>query len=178
MEMKRLINYWITHYILKPLLKHLFGYDFVEIKGRGRLRAIDPQTGLQVYCSPWTDNLILTCGKELICRMLIDEAGYDTGLTWTAIGTDNTAPILSDTTLGTEVKRLAITHKARTGNKINLSTFFSKANSSYAIEEAGEFGHDASSAPDSGTPLTHFLVSYDNSSGLVDIIIDYEVEIG
>jgi len=123
-------------------------------------------------------NLITTVGKGLVGDMLIDASGYDTGLTYQAIGTSNTAPTVSDTQLGAEAARKAVTSKSRSGNEITLSTFFTAAESSYNIQEAGIFGHDASSTPNSGVLFSHWLVNFDNSSGAYDLTFDYVLTIG
>lgn len=121
------------------------------------------------------ENLIVTIGKNLIGWMLIDASGYDTGLTYCAIGTGTTAPAAGDTTLTTESARKAITSKTinTTTHEITLSTFFTKAESTYFIKEAGIFGHSTAGAgANTGVLASHFLVSFDNSGGLYDVTLD------
>lgn len=125
------------------------------------------------------ENLIVSTGKYLVGQMLIDVSGYDTGLTYCAIGTGATAPVVGDTKLTTESARLAITSKTRVTNVITLSTFFTAAQSTYNIKEAGIFGHStASGSADTGQLFSHWLVSFDNSGGTYDITIDYILTIG
>lgn len=125
-------------------------------------------------------NLIVTVGKQFVGDMLIDkDSDHDTGLTWCAIGTNNTTPAITDTQLGTEVNRKQITTRSRSGIDITLSTFFTAAESTYNIKEAGEFGHaSATSTPNSGKLLAHWLVSFDNSAGNYDLTFDYVLTIG
>lgn len=137
------------------------------------------------WAEPWVahrsvvENLVVTCGKELVCRMLIDESGYDTGLTYHAIGTSSTTPLLADTTLGTEAARKAITDKDRAANVITLATFFTAAECTYAIEECGIFGHStAGASADSGVLFSHWLQAYDNSGGEHDLTFDYVLTVG
>ena len=120
-------------------------------------------------------NLIVTAGKVLVCRMLIDDgAQWDVGLTYHAIGTSSTTPSLSDTQLGTEVERKQPTLKTRAGNEITLSTFYPAADCTYAIEEAGIFGSStAGASADSGELFSRYLQSYDNSAGDYDLTFDY-----
>ena len=126
-----------------------------------------------------SDNLIVTSGKELVAKMLIDETGYDTGLTYCAIGTGSTTPIASDTTLTAEAARKAITLKSRNGNEVTYSTYFLASEATYNIQEVGLFGHStATITPDSGVLFNHALLSYDNSSGAVDLTIDIIVTFG
>jgi len=53
----------------------------VELVGRGRLRLVNRHTGELVKVTPWKEQLILASGKVLMCQMLKDTSGYDTGLT-------------------------------------------------------------------------------------------------
>lgn len=131
-----------------------------------------------------TDNIICTVGKRQVGDMLIDESDYDTGLTYCALGDDDTTPLVTDTTLGNEggtpeAMRNAITSKTRSGNVITLSTFFTAAQSTLAIEEAGIFGHlTASGTIDSGIMFAHWLTSFDNSGAGYDLTFDYVLTIG
>ena len=125
------------------------------------------------------ENLIVTVGKQLVGDMMIDVAGYDTGLTYHAIGTTATAPVIADTTLTAEAARKAVTAKSRLVNVITYSTFFTAAESTFAILESGIFGHStASAAADSGILFSHYLVSFDNSGGLYDITMTYVCTLG
>ena len=124
-------------------------------------------------------NLIATVGKGLVGDMLIDTSGFDTGLTWQAIGTSTTAPAVGDTQLTAEAARLAITSRTRNGNVITLSTFFTAAQCTYNFKEAAIFGHSTANAtPNSGIIFSHYLVSFDNSGGLYDITLDYVLTLG
>lgn len=128
-------------------------------------------------------NLILTAGKELVGNILIDASGYDTGLTWCALGSSNNAPALGQTILVNEgdgrAMRNLITSKSRAVNVVTYSTFFTSVQSSIAIEEAGIFGHStAGAAENSGIIFSRWLVSFDNSEGLYDLTVAYELTIG
>ena len=80
--------------------------------------------------------------------------------------------------LGTEENRKAITSRTRLLNIDTYSTFFTAGESTYAIEEAGIFGHDATGVADSGVLFSHWLVSFDNSGGVYDLTFDYVLTIG
>ena len=126
-----------------------------------------------------SENLIVTSGKELVAKMLMDESGYDTGLTYCAIGTGSITPLASDTTLTTEVERKAITLKSRSSNEVTYSTYFLASEATYNIQEVGLFGHSTATAtPDSGVLFNHALLAYDNSSGAVDLTIDVIITFG
>ena len=148
-----------------------------QLTGRWKLKAKHIKTGEII--TKEGNNLIVTVGKNLVGDMLIDTAGYDTGLTYHAIGSDNTAVAAGDTTLTVEEARKVITSKTRVLNEITLSTFYTAAESTYAIEEAGIFGHStATGAADSGVLFSHYLVSFDNSGGLYDLTFTYVLTIG
>jgi len=113
-----------------------------------------------------SDNLVVTAGKHLIGDMLIDVSGYDTGITYCAVGTGTTAAAAGDTTLETETHREAITSKFRTGLTLVLMTFFVAADINVYLHEVGLFGHStASGTPDSGVLFARALLDYDNSGG-------------
>ncbi len=152
--------------------------ECLNLKGQWRLSAY--YKGTKILAKElWGENLIVTSGKSLLCDMLIDAVGYDTGLTYCAIGSDNTAPAITDTTLTVEEARKAITSKTRLVNVITLATFFTAAESTYAIEEAGIFGHStAGAAPDSGILFSHWLVNFDNSLGAYDLTFTYVLTLG
>lgn len=129
------------------------------------------------------ENVICTVGKNQVCDMLIDTSSYDTGLTYCALGADDTAVNAGDTQLGDEgggqAMRKPITSKTRSGNVITLSTFFTAAESTLAIEEAAIFGHStAGAAENSGIIFAHWLMSFDNSGADYDMTIDYELTVG
>jgi len=126
------------------------------------------------------DNLIVSTGKALVSDMLIDTSGYDTGLTYTAIGTGTTAPVAGNTTLGVETARKAITLRERAANVLLLQTFFPAADCNVFLKEVGVFGHSTASAtPDSGVLFARTLLSYDNSGGSPsDLTLDWEITIG
>ena len=143
------------------------------IKGEIVCRVIEPKTG-RVVKTIRVNNLIPTVLKELVARMMIDESGYDTGITYFAIGTSNTTPLITDTILGNEVSRKAITKKERASNIITLSTYFVSTSCDYNIKEIGAFGHSTATATkDTGVLAGHALLAYDNSSGNYDLSFDY-----
>ena len=123
-------------------------------------------------------NLIVDTGHFLVGDMLMDETGYDTGLTYHAMGTGTTAVAAADLTLTTETSRKIMTAKSRLLGVVTYSTFFTAAESTYAIKEAGVFGHsDASGTADSGSLFSHYLVTFDNSGGNYDITFSYVLSI-
>lgn len=122
-------------------------------------------------------NLVVTGGKQLVCDLLT--GSESAGFAYFAIGSGTTTPALTDSALTSEVARKAYTSLTRAGTAVDLAVFFTAAECSYDIHEAGIFGGSAASiAAGSGRIFSHFLQNYDNSSGEVDLTFDYSVTIG
>ena len=154
----------------------------LPVFGRWRLTARFKGTDIIAFVKEGR-NTITTVGKHLVGDMLIDETDYDTGFTYCALGSDDTAPAVGQTQLvdegGGAAMRNTITAKSRTGNVITLSTFFTAAQSTLAIEEAAIFGHStASGAENSGIMFARWLSSFDNSGAGFDLTFDYVLSIG
>jgi len=168
---------------LKRFLKRLFQQkEQFPFKEHWRLTAYYKDTN-KVAKIIEGENLIMAVGKAQVGDMLIDVAGYDTGITYCALGADNTAPVVGQTQLvdegGGAAMRLTITQSSRLVNVITLTTFFKAVQSTLAIEEAGMFGHStAGPAENSGIMFSRWLISFDNSGALYDITITYVLTIG
>ncbi len=121
------------------------------------------------------ENMIVTDGLEIIGSMLIDRAAqWDTGLTYQAEGTDNTAPAAGQTDLVAETARKIMTSRSLAGVATTYSTFFTGAEANDNIAEAGIFGTStASAAADSGIMFARWLAAFDNSLGTYDITFTY-----
>jgi len=160
-------------------------YMTVKISGKGILEAtkkgtrkfangkmIDPGEVVAVH---EIHNIICNEGLYLIAGFTIDEAVYfDTGLTYCEIGTSNTAPAAGDTALTASHHRNAVTSRSRSNYESTIATFFTAAESTAAIEEAGIFGSaNADHNTGNGVLFAHWLASFDNSGGLYDITISY-----
>ena len=120
-------------------------------------------------------NIICNEGLLLHAGFWIDEsATYDTGVAYCEIGTGDTAPAAGDTTLTTYHGRKVVTSKSRSDYECTVSTFFTAAESTCAIEEAGMWaGGGAAAGEATGLLASHFLSSFDNSGGLYDITITH-----
>ena len=135
-------------------------------------KLIDPGEVVAVIENP---NIICNEGLLLFAGFTIDEsATYDTGLTYCEMGTGTTAPAAGDTTLTTFHHRNAITSDSRAAYETTFSTFFTAAESTAAIKEAGTWGGgDAAAGQATGLLFAHWLAAFDNSGGLYDITITY-----
>jgi len=143
------------------------------------LLATDQETGEEKVVAA-SHNLIVTVGKALVANMLSETSGYDTGITYCAVGTGITAPLVSDTTLTTEHARATITRYTVVSNVATYRTFFVSTAVNVFIKEIGLFGHSTAGAGvNTGVLFNHALLSYDNSGGSpVDLTILIEVTFG
>lgn len=133
------------------------------------------------------ENLIVTVGKAFLGNFMIDlDAQHDVGLTYCALGSDNTAPAVAQTQLvdegGGAAMRNAVTSKtqavAPNTNQFTWSIFFTAAQSTLAIEEAGMFGSStAGAAENSGIMFSRWLVSINNAGATSDVTLDYTLTI-
>lgn len=124
-------------------------------------------------------NLITTTGKELVARMVSEEAGWNTGVTFCELGVGTTTPVVGDTQIETTTKRNAITTTVRGGATIQFRTFYVAADISVFLKEVGLFGHStATSTTNTGEMFNHAVISFDNSSGSKDLTVSIQVAFG
>jgi len=139
---------------------------------------LDPEDGEWIHEAD-AHNLVVTEGKILVARMLSEDSGFDTGITFAEVGTDNTAPTVADTALGAVTKRNAITKYLRAANVVQFRTFFAAADITATLEEVALWGHStASASTGTGELFNRALVSFDNSSGAKDLTMVVEVTFG
>ena len=151
----------------------------INVRAYSRPKGLHPRDE-----GPWeleseTHNLVVTSGKVLVARMLMEESGWDTGITYCDVGTDNTAVTVADTDLNTGSKRNAITRAIRTGNVVQFRTFFAAADITAYLKEIGLFGHStASSTLETGEMFNRAIIDFDNSSGSKDLTVVVQVTVG
>ena len=143
-----------------------------------------PASRLPGRASQWrleseTHNLVVTTGKDLVAKVMSDESGFDTGLTYCEIGTGVNVPALTDVALQTPTKRLIITTKDRSANVVSYRTYFPAADSSVFIKEIGLWGHSTATATiGTGVMFNRAALSYDNSAGTKDLTLLIQVTFG
>ena len=155
-------------------------YEGVKIKANVFCVATIPGTDV-VLDIIVARNLITTAGRVLLTRMLAEEAGWDTGITYLGIGTGATAPAITDTILTTETKRKAVaTPVYRVTNRLQFKAYFPAADCNVFVKEVGLFGHSTATATiNTGELFNHALLSKDNSGGSpVDLTFYLVVTIG
>ena len=124
---------------------------------------------------PYNPNIICNEGLLLMAGFVIDESStYDIGITYCEIGYGDTTPAAGDTILTTYHGRKVVTSKSRSNYELTISTFFTAAQATVAIEEAGAWGGgNAAAGEATGLLFAHWLASFDNSGGLYDVTITY-----
>ena len=100
-------------------------------------------------------NLVTIIGFRLLLDML--GCSGETGISYGAVGTDDTAAVESDITLGTESDRNqnVYTRSQSTGT---YSVFFNTGDANGTLKEIGFFGNNASDTTDSGTLFNRIIL--------------------
>lgn len=105
----------------------------------------------QVY----VENITTSVGHNVFARLLSGDNTYSGNVNYGALGTDNTAPVIGDTTLGTETYRKALSSGTYLNNQAFLENFYTAAETSGTFEEYGFF-IDGNGAADSGVLFNRF----------------------
>jgi len=146
----------------------------LEIKTKIRLTATKKGTN-EVVKVIESHNIICNEGKKLITGFLADESAvYDVGITFMEIGTGTTTPAVGDTTLTTYAARHALTSAVSAANVLTASFFWTAAQSTFNIKEAGVWGgSNAAAGEATGLLFAHWLIDFSNGAGLYDLTFDY-----
>lgn len=115
-----------------------------EIKATGRLSVVLTDEDGNVKDTRDINNLVVSDGLDYIASRMKDATA--TAMGYMAIGTNNTAASASDTTLGTELDRNALTSTTVTSNEVAYVASWAAGDGTGAITEAGLF--NASSGGD------------------------------
>ena len=119
------------------------------------------------------DNLVVTTGLNYIAARMTD-TGIPTDMSHMAVGSGSTAAALGDTTLGTELGRVALTgaEGAPSGNDIVYTATFAAGTGTGALQEAGVFNAGAA-----GTMLCRTTFSTVNKGADDSVTITWTVTI-
>ena len=125
-----------------------------------------------------TKNLVTTAGKAAMADHLRGTTSSNKGIiTYCALGTDATAPELTDTVLGTELGRKLISVRSVALNVATFQTFFTISEVNGTLREAGLFGDDASATVDTGTLYCHTAINRTKTSSQT-LTLSWAVTIG
>ena len=117
-------------------------------------------------------NIFCDSGRNSLLNRMAGESKGE--ITYLALGDDNTAVKITDTALGNELYRKAVTSSSASGLTFSSSTFIPSTEGNHAYKEMGLYGDDASAALESGTLFTHLLINETKSAGQ-SVTIDYDV---
>jgi hypothetical protein len=142
--------------------------DAIKLTGELRITVTNPEGNVkQEVVVP---NLVVTVGKNFIASRMKDATA--TAMSHMAIGSGTTAAAAGDTTLGTELGRVALTSTTVTANAVAYVATFPAGTGTGAITEAGLF--NASSA---GTLLCRTVFSVINKGAADTLGITWTVTV-
>lgn len=122
------------------------------------------------------DNLITNLGKESIAGGIAGIANKGE-ITYMAVGTDSTAPVVTNTVLGTELYRKQISVRTVSANIATFETFYRTDEANGTLREIGLFGGSGASSTDGGDMYTHAAINFTKSSAET-MTVSYQVVIG
>ena len=102
------------------------------------------------------NNLIVIVGRSVIAQRLANTLTYTGVINIGALGSSDTAPAISDTTLTTEVFRKATASVDYSDEDAFIDFFYSKSDTNGTYEEFGTF-IDGAAGADTGQLFTHAL---------------------
>lgn len=146
--------------------------DTFQTVGDLRIKLRNTLTG-EIIVDRLEKNLVVNVGKSFIASRMAGNASDVMG--WMAVGTDNTAPSATDTTLNTELARVATTVSGGTpsGNTVQFVGVYPAGVATGALTEAGIF--NASSA---GTMLSRTTYSVINKGASDEMTITWVITVG
>jgi hypothetical protein len=154
-------------------------WELFRLRCNVAIIASDPRTGRWLQ-RVQGHNLVVTAGKVLVARMMMEESGFDTGLTYAEIGTGTNAPAAADTALQTALRRKAISRTVRASNVVQFRTFFLASESNANLKECGIFGHSTATATiGTGELFARAAIAFDNSGASpVDLTLVWQITFG
>ena len=146
--------------------------DTIKQTGDVHICVRNTQTG-EIIEDKWITNLVVTTGKQFIASRMSGATSDVMG--WIAVGTDNTAANIADTTLGTEITRVATTVSGGTAsnNSVTYEAVFPVGTGTGALVEAGIF-NDSSV----GTMLSRTVFSVVNKGAADEMTISWIITVG
>tara|TARA_R110000772_G_scaffold3256_3_gene11761 strand:+ start:3546 stop:4013 length:468 start_codon:yes stop_codon:yes gene_type:complete len=144
--------------------------ETIQMTGRLKIRTWDELTGVQKdYIE--VDNLVVTVGKNYIASRMKDATA--TAMSHMAVGTGTTAAAVGNTTLETELARVALTSTTVTAAVVSYVANFGAGTGTGAITEAGILN-----AGTAGTLLCRTVFAVVNKGAADAMSITWEVTVG
>lgn len=101
------------------------------------------------------ENVTVTVGRSVLAQRLSGTTTYTGIVNYCALGDSAASPVVSNTTLGNETYRKALSPSTYTNNIAYLETFFSSTDTDGTFEEYGFF-IDGDGNPDTGQLFNRF----------------------
>lgn len=131
--------------------------EFEKYTIDGKAHIFRPKVAHLIVGQRVLHNLTTTVGREFLAQILCNTfAGTNAYVTHFAIGDDNTAANVADTTLGNEMFRKAVSSALDSNNIANISTFIGASEANFTWEEWGHF-IDGTASADTGVMLSHLI---------------------
>lgn len=125
----------------------------LTVKGRLKIELFSADGALKD--SREVDNLVVTTGKGFIASRMVGTAAAV--MSHMAVGSNNTAADVADTTLGTQLGRVALASASASGAVATYSATFPAGTGTGAVVEAGIFNDGTA-----GTMLCHTVFAVVN----------------
>jgi hypothetical protein len=110
--------------------------ETIEMRGQVVIETFDQATG-QLKERREIKNLVVSVGKAFIASRMV--AATEPVMSHMAVGSNSTAPAAGDTTLGTELGRVALSSLTSAGAVVTHSATFPAGTGTGAVVEAGVF---------------------------------------
>lgn len=118
-------------------------------------------------------NMVVDNGFNLLLQLLSGTAGA--GLQYVALGSSSTAPIGSDTQLGTEIIRIQVSSFSQATNDLTVTGYFDPTQANVSLSEAAIFGGNATSAANSGEMYSMVTYSAFTKSNLESLTAQWDL---
>jgi len=140
------------------------------LKASGSLRVVVIGANGQVKEERSFENLVVTVGKNFVASRMVGTSVAV--MSHMALGSNSTAAAAGDTTLGTELGRVALASGTAAANVVTYTATFPAGTATGAVVEAGIFND-----PTVGTLLCHTVFSVVNKGALDAMSVTWTVTI-
>lgn len=140
------------------------------LKASGSLRVVVTDANGQVKEERSFENLVVTVGKNFVASRMVGTSAAV--MSHMALGSNSTPAAAGDTTLGTELGRVALASGTASANVVTYTATFPAGTATGAVVEAGIFND-----PSAGTLLCHTVFSVVNKGALDAMSVTWTVTI-
>jgi hypothetical protein len=132
----------------------------------------------EALISPWICNITPSVGKYAIIRRLVNAASLsnESIITYGAVGTGSSTPLITNTTLDTELFRKQLAQRTYSGATATFRMFMTTSEGNGTLAEYGLFGEAASGTADSGTMFQRLIISKTKTTAKT-LTIESKIEI-